>query len=93
MKITYDPNKRKKTLEDRGLDFDDAEIVFEGEIYEFEDDRKNYGEHRMIAIGHLSGRMVIVGYVERSETRHIFSMRKANVREAKKYQERFEKSR
>lgn len=93
MKITYDPNKRKKTLEDRGLDFDDAEIVFEGEVYEFEDDRKHYGEHRMIAVGHLSERMVIVGYVERGETRHIFSMRKANEREAKKYQERFEKSR
>ena len=92
MKITYDPNKRKKTLEERGLDFDDAIVVFEGEAYTFEDDRKNYGERRMIAVGYLAGRMVIVGYVERDETRHIFSMRKANERETKKYQERFEKS-
>ncbi len=93
MKITYDPNKRKKTLEERGLDFDDAIVVFEGEVYEFEDDRKNYGERRMITVGYLGGRMVIIGYVERGETRHIFSMRKANERETKKYQERFEKSR
>lgn len=46
----------------------------------------------MIAVGHLVGRMVIVGYVKRGNSRHIFSMRKANEREVKKYQERFEES-
>jgi uncharacterized DUF497 family protein len=30
VKITFDPIKRDKTLADRGLDFADAEIVFEG---------------------------------------------------------------
>jgi uncharacterized DUF497 family protein len=27
MAITYDPDKRERTLRDRGLDFDDAPIV------------------------------------------------------------------
>lgn len=92
MKITYDPNKHKRTLEERGLDFMDAAIVFDGQVYEFEDTRYDYGERRMIAIGYLVGRMVVVGYVQRAKTRHIFSMRKANEREIKKYQERFKKS-
>lgn len=92
MKITYDPNKREKTLKERALDFLDAAIVFKGAVYEFEDIRENYQEKRMIAIGHLAGRMVIVGYVTRGNTRHVFSMRKANEREIKKYQEQFEES-
>ncbi len=90
MKITYDPNKRKKTLDECGLDFNDASLVFDGAVFEFEDIREDYEEKRIIAVGHLAGRMVIVGYVERGNTKHIFSMRKANAREVKKYQEQFE---
>jgi len=91
-RITCDPKKRAITLQERGLDFMDAGIVFEGEVFEFEDIRKDYREKRMIAVGYLAGRMVIIGYVQRGKSRHVFSMRKANEREEKKYQEQFEKS-
>ncbi|NCW58414.1 MAG: BrnT family toxin, partial [Gammaproteobacteria bacterium] len=30
MRITYDPTKRAKTFQDRGLDFEDAVKVFSG---------------------------------------------------------------
>ena len=63
MKITYDPNKREKTLKERGLDFLDASIILKGAVYEFEDIREDYKEKRIIAVGHLAERMVIVGYV------------------------------
>lgn len=92
MKITYDPSKREKTLKERGLDFIDASLVFKGAVFEFEDIREDYQEKRIITVGHLDGRMVIVGYVKRGNTRHIFSMRKANEREIKRYQEQFEES-
>lgn len=91
MKITYDPEKQKKTLKERGLNFVDSILIFEDEVFEFEDIRKDYGEKRMIAVGRLVGRMVIVSYVQRGEVKHIFSMRKANEREVKKYQEQFKK--
>ena len=81
MQITFDPLKRGKTFAERGLDFADAEIVFEGVTLEVEDTRKNYGETRMICYGLLEGRMVVVGYTPRGADRHIFSMRKANERE------------
>jgi len=84
VKITFDPIKRDKTLADRGLDFADAEIVFEGITVEIDDLRKNYGESRVICFGFLEGRMVVVGYTPRGAVRHIFSMRKANEREQKR---------
>jgi uncharacterized DUF497 family protein len=63
MRITFDPAKRAKTLAERGLDFDDAELVFAGVTIEVEDTRKLYGETRIICYGHLQGRLVVVGYV------------------------------
>jgi uncharacterized DUF497 family protein len=81
MRITFDPAKRARTLAERGLDFEDAVIVFEGVTVEVEDTRRNYCEPRVICYGLLSGRLVVVGYTPRGATRHVFSMRKANERE------------
>ncbi len=81
MRINFDPTKRVRTLADRGLDFEDASLVFEGITVEVEDIRRNYGEPRIICYGLLSGRLVVIGYTPRGETRHVFSMRKANDRE------------
>ena len=81
MPIIFDHTKRIKALEDRGLDFMDAEIVFKGVTFEMQDIRKDYGEKRIICYGWLAERMVVIGYVPRGADRHIFSMRKANERE------------
>jgi uncharacterized DUF497 family protein len=81
MGITYDPDKRARTLKERGLDFEDATIVFAGLTVEVEDTRKDYGEIRMLCYGKLEGRLVVIGYTPRGADRHIFSMRKANRRE------------
>ena len=81
MRITFDQPKRDKALVERGLDFADAEIVFQGVTLELEDIRREYGEQRIICFGLLAGRMVVVGYTPRGADRHIFSMRKANDRE------------
>jgi uncharacterized DUF497 family protein len=81
VRITYDPAKRAKTLADRGLDFEDATLIFEGTTLEVEDTRKDYGEPRIICYGMLAGRLVVVGYTLRGAVRHVFSMRKANDRE------------
>jgi uncharacterized DUF497 family protein len=52
-RITYDPAKRDKTLAERGLDFNDAALVFEGITVEVVDERKSYGERRIICYGLL----------------------------------------
>ncbi len=81
MRITFDPAKRVRTLAERGLDFEDAELVFAGTTIEIDDTRRNYGERRVICYGLLAGRIVVVGYAPRGSARHVFSMRKANDRE------------
>jgi uncharacterized DUF497 family protein len=81
VQISYDPVKRERALAERGLDFEDAQLVFEGTTVEVEDARKDYGEKRMLCYGLLSGRLVVVGYTVRGSVRHVFSMRKANDRE------------
>ena len=87
MKITYYLNKRNLTLAERGLDFEDARKVFSEIVYEIEDNRRDYGEIRIICFGLLNNRMVVVGYVKRENSRHIFSMRKANDKEQTKFRQ------
>ncbi len=89
-KIAFDPAKRLRTLRERGLDFLDTKLVFEGETFTFDDERRDYGEVRRITVGFLASRMVVVGWVARGEARHVFSMRKANEREIKAYRQQFE---
>lgn len=83
--ISFDPAKRLRTLEQRGLDFLDAETVFAGPTIELPDRRRDYGEVRIICIGRLRGRVVIVVYTVRNGIRHIISMRKANDREQRRF--------
>lgn len=86
MEVTYDAEKRAVTLEERGLDFDDAAHVFAGTAIDIEDDRRDYGEVRRLTFGLLGGRMVAVVWTPRGGARHVISMRKANERERKRYE-------
>ena len=85
MRISFDATKRDKTLAERGLDFDDAGKVFAGNHLIVADDRKEYGEPRFITIGHIASRMVVIVWTQRTGSRRIISMRKANEREQKIY--------
>ncbi|HEY4943718.1 MAG TPA: BrnT family toxin [Rhizomicrobium sp.] len=84
MQIGYDPTKREWTLRERGLDFDDAAKLFERPTLTQSDDRRDYGEVRFLTYGRLNGRLVLVVWTPRNQTRHIISMRKCNDREQKK---------
>ncbi len=52
MRLSYDPSKREKALADRGLDFEDAVVVFDGLTVEVEDTRKDYGGCRLYPAWH-----------------------------------------
>jgi uncharacterized DUF497 family protein len=93
MEISYDASKRDRTLAERGLDFEDAVEVFAGPAIDLLDDRKDYGETRWVTYGLLKGRMVALVWTARGNGRHIISMRKANDREKKAYQEDLDRSR
>jgi uncharacterized protein len=90
MKVTFDQVKRDATFAERGLAFEDAEIVFAADTLTIEDTRFDYGESRYQTIGFLGGRMVMVVWTARGDDRHVISMRKCNDREQAIYQKRFE---
>ncbi len=85
--------KSDKNLSKRGLSFADAETDFSGPCVTFEDTRFDYGEPRFITFGLLDERMVVIAHTPRGDKTRIISMRKANDREQKTYQERLEASR
>ncbi len=87
MNFVWDENKRLKNIEKHGLDFNDVEQVFNSPLILFEDNRYDYGEQRMIAIGLLSITVVVVVHVEDDDTIRIISMRKAKKTEIKTYYE------
>lgn len=93
MRITYDSVKRERALLERGLDFERALEVFAGLTLEAEDTRRDYGERRILSIGHLDGRMVMIAYTTRGSARHIISMRKCNAREIRRYTPYFDQAR
>lgn len=88
MEIEFDPEKRDKTLIERGLDFARAAEVFAGRHFTAEDTREDYNELRHITVGKLDGRMVVMVWTPRGGTRRIISMRKANEREQTGYASR-----
>ena len=78
-------NRRKHLLP---LDF--GVLVFEDSYIEEEDARFEYGETRFVAIGPIAGtgdRLYSVTYTWRGITRRLISVRKASVREIRKYRQ------
>jgi uncharacterized DUF497 family protein len=54
VKITFDPAKRQAVLNQRGLNFADAVVVFAGPTITVEDARRDYGETRFQTVGFLA---------------------------------------
>ncbi len=52
-----------------------------------EDVRRDYGEPRFQALGEIDGRLHMLVFTPRSGDVHVISLRKANRREIKRYEE------
>ena len=63
-------------------------MLFSGPCVTFQDDRLDYGEERLITLGLLAGRLVVIAHSPRDDGTRIISMRKGNRREQKIYQKR-----
>ena len=67
MKVEFDPDKRSLTLQERGLDFCDAPLVFDDSEVTFLDSRFDYGEDRWLTFGWLKQVAVNVVWTWRGE--------------------------
>ena len=88
MTFEFDPEKSEENVRNRGLPFDFASLIFEGQFIEEQDERFEYGETRFVATGPIAefgGRVFVVVYMWRDGIRRIISFRKANDKEVRKY--------
>lgn len=87
MTIEYDSHKNQKNINKHGIDFQEArQFDWLNALIE-EDDRSCYGETRYIALGHINKRLYVLVYTLRLDAIRIISLRKANGRERKQYEQ------
>lgn len=89
MAIEWDIKKNQINIEKHGIDFVDANKIFENPILTKIDDRIDYKEKRWIGIGKLEQVIVVLVYTIRGNNIRIISIRKANKIERKIYNEHF----
>jgi uncharacterized DUF497 family protein len=87
MLISYDPNKNASNLSQgrtsfervKDFDFSSATVV--------EDTRFDYPERRFQALGYIDGRLHMLVFTPIEGGIHVISLRKANPREIRRYEQ------
>ena len=91
MRFTWDPDKNLANIRRHVLAFDDAARIFEGPTVERIDDRFEYGEIRVYAIGMVNGIEITVIYTDGDDDeRHIISAWRAEPHERRYYWQNIE---
>ena len=86
MSFEWDETKRAENIRDRQIDFRDVLDLFDSpESVVFEDDRKDYGEPRFILLGPFRDKLYQVVFTPRGDNIRIISVRRANKRERRLY--------
>jgi len=86
MHFTWREVKRRTNLQKHGIDLADAGRIWQGFVTERLDDRRDYGEDRVVAFGLLDQRVVTVVYTEPDDdTIHLISARTATTDEEADY--------
>lgn len=83
MQFIWDETKRRSNIRKHGLDFSEAQKVFSGPTFTFEDKRFDYDEQRFITVGLLDVIVVVIAHAETEKEMRIISMRKATKNEQK----------
>jgi uncharacterized protein len=96
VRFLWDRRKSEANLTKRGFDFAFATLIFDGPTVERTDDRQDYGDKRVIALGIADDIPLTVVYTDRAESggkvaRRIISARVSNRRERKAFSEAFKK--
>ena len=85
MDYEWDGAKSERNGRERGLSFEIAILLFDGPVLVSVDDRFDYGETRLRAMGEVAGVILVCVYTETSQVRRIISLRRANRRERDVY--------
>jgi uncharacterized DUF497 family protein len=87
VEISFDSAKSERNVTDRSLPFTLVkQMEWSGAVIK-EDVRKNYGERRYLALGMIGDRLHALVFTPRADKVHVISLRKANQREVKDYEQ------
>lgn len=91
MRFGWDARKSDRNFRARGFDFEFATQMFDGPTLERPDERRDYGERRVVAIGRADGITLTLVYTDRAEAggkiRRIISARVSSRSERQAYDE------
>ncbi len=83
--VEWDHQKNQANIRKHGIDFDDAISIFDSDTMETIDDRFEYGEERIVALGEMDGHILVVVYTQRDDVIRIISAREAERHERNDY--------
>ncbi|PTB22024.1 hypothetical protein C9I57_05290 [Trinickia symbiotica] len=87
MEITFDPNKSASNLRKHGVPLTYAARLDWNALRVDQDERVDYSEDRYIGFGPIDGRLYCVVFTYRGDAIRIISLRKANKREQRDYEQ------
>lgn len=81
MQFKWDETKNTLNIQKYGIEFKEAEKLFNDGFWMIEDSRFNYKEKRFVGFGYINNRLLCIVYTERKPNIiRVISMRKANKR-------------
>jgi uncharacterized DUF497 family protein len=84
--VDWDEPKRLINIKERGVDFRDAALIFQGPVLCKEDTRGDYGEQRYRALGRVDDEYYVVAYTWRGSTCRVISAWKVDEDGRKRYE-------
>jgi len=87
--MIHDPGKRRINQRKHGIDLAQCDAVFDSPMLTREDTREQYGEQRLVSLGWLSGRVVVLVWVDQDEGPRFISCREAEPHEKEAYFKRY----
>jgi len=86
IEIEYDPEKNRRNIDERGLSFDLAEFVLaDPNVVQEIDNRKEYGEPRLIAYGYVEGLRLRLCYTPRGKKIRVITLYQVHEKQWKKH--------
>jgi uncharacterized DUF497 family protein len=86
MHFSWDEAKRQEVLKTRGVDILYAALIFENEVLTRVDDRKNYGEERLISLGMVDDESYVVVHTDRDGVTRLITAWKGGRDERREYE-------
>ena len=86
MGLSWNDAKRDRVWAERGLDFADADLFFDGRPVVTEPSSRG-GEERWRSTAIINGRFVTLVWTQREDNLHVITMRRAHAKEERQYRQ------